>query len=106
LRGNIEHLNQAWTLRDMAERCGLAETRFRYYCRQLTNMTPSQFIEHCRIEAASRMLVEQPARNITEIALACGFGSSQYFATVFRRHMGASPKKFRVKNAASSTLIE
>ncbi len=95
LRRNPEHLGRAWTLRAMAERCGLAETRFRHYCRQLTNMTPTQFVEHCRVETASQMLVEQPDRNITDVALACGFGSSQYFATVFRRHRGTSPKDFR-----------
>lgn len=95
MRGNPQHLTRAWTLKKMAEQCGLAETRFRHYCRQLTNMTPTQFIEHCRIETASAMLTEHPVRSITEIALACGFGSSQYFATVFRRHLKCSPKDFR-----------
>lgn len=102
LRSNPEHLSRPWTLKAMAEQCGLAETRFRHYCRQLTNMTPTQFIEHCRIETASKMLIEYPARNITETAMACGFGSSQYFATVFRRHVGCSPKSFRLKNASGT----
>ncbi len=95
LRDNPERLAQAWTLRTMAEHCGLAETRFRHYCRQLTNMTPVQFLERYRVEAASRMLVERPQMTITEIAMVCGFGSSQYFATVFRRHHGSSPRAFR-----------
>jgi AraC-like DNA-binding protein len=95
LRDNPERLAQSWTLRTMAEHCGLAETRFRHYCRQLTNMTPVQFLERYRVEAASRMLVEKPRMTVTEVAMACGFGSSQYFATLFRRHHGRSPRTFR-----------
>jgi len=33
-------------------------------------------------------------RSITEIALACGFNSSQYFATRFRRRFKMSPRQF------------
>jgi AraC family transcriptional regulator, 4-hydroxyphenylacetate 3-monooxygenase operon regulatory protein len=95
LRDNAELLGQQWTLKSMAEHCGLAETRFRYYCRQLTNMTPTQFAERCRIEAACRMLRHERKKSVTEVAMACGFGSSQYFATVFRRHRGCSPKDYR-----------
>jgi AraC-like DNA-binding protein len=97
LRNNPQNLVKPWTLREMAERCGLGETRFRHYCKKLTNMTPIQFLEHCRVETASKMLIENPRMAVTEIALACGFGSSQYFATVFKRHHGNSPKAFRKK---------
>ena len=97
LRSNMEHLAEPWTLRTMAKYCGLAETRFRHYCRKLTNLTPVHFLELCRVKAASQMLTERPRMTITEIAMACGFGSSQYFATVFRRHHGDSPRAFREK---------
>ena len=79
----------------MAEHCGLGVTHFVHHCKQLTNMTPAQYLNHCRIEAGAKMLVEKPAMSITNIALTCGFGSSQYFATVFRRRYGCSPKDFR-----------
>ena len=97
LQSNLENLAEPWTLRIMAEYCGLAETRFRHYCRQLTNLTPVHFLELCRVKAASQMLIERPRMTITEIAMACGFGSSQYFATVFRRHHEDSPRAFRKK---------
>jgi AraC-like DNA-binding protein len=32
--------------------------------------------------------------SVTEVAFACGFSSSQYFATLFRRRFKASPKEF------------
>ena len=32
---------------------------------------------------------------ITEIALDCGFSSSTYFSTVFRRYVGCTPRQWR-----------
>jgi len=100
LHDNQKLLSHEWTLQSMAQYCGLAETRFRHYCKELTNIAPSQYIESCRVKTAVQMLVEQPERNITEIALACGFGSGQYFATVFRCHYGYSPRTFRQQAGA------
>ena len=101
LRDCPEQLSHEWTLGSMAEHCGLAETRFRYYCRELTNMPPSQYLELCRVDAAAKMLVRVPQKTVTDIALACGFGSGQYFATVFRRHRKCSPRAFRKKDRES-----
>ena len=95
LRGNSEQLQHPWTLKSMSKHCGLAETRFRDYCKKLTNMTPSQFLETCRIETAARLLTDKPDMTVTDIAMTCGFGSSQYFATVFRQYHGCSPRSFR-----------
>jgi AraC family L-rhamnose operon regulatory protein RhaS len=58
-------------------------------------MTPIQYLNHCRLTAAARLLKETPNRSITQIALNCGFASSQYFATLFRRHFGVTPRAFR-----------
>ena len=98
LRDHPEQLSHEWTLGIMAQHCGLAETRFRFYCKELTNMPPSQYLELCRVDAAAKMLVQAPQRSVTEIALSCGFGSGQYFSTVFRRHRRCSPRAFRKHN--------
>jgi AraC family transcriptional regulator, 4-hydroxyphenylacetate 3-monooxygenase operon regulatory protein len=98
LRDCQRNLQQPWTIENMARQCGLGVTSFVQYCKQLTNMTPFQFLNRCRVEAAKKLLRENPAMNITEIAAACGFDSSQYFATVFRKNAGFSPKDFRKKN--------
>jgi len=87
-----------WTVPRMARRCGLGVTHFVHHCRQLTNMTPLQYLNHRRLETARRLLSADPPRSVTEIALGCGFNSAQYFATVFRRHFGRSPREFRCKN--------
>lgn len=34
-------------------------------------------------------------RSVTQVALECGFSSSQYFATCFRKQFGVSPSTLR-----------
>lgn len=86
---------EPWTLERMAEYCGLKVTRFVHYFRQLTNMTPMNYLTHVRLETAANLLVSQHARGINEICYDCGFTSSQYFSTVFRKQYGCSPTAYR-----------
>jgi AraC family L-rhamnose operon regulatory protein RhaS len=79
----------------MARQCGLRRSRFTTYCRHQTNMSPTQYLAHCRVEEAARLLRERPAMSVTNIALACGFSSSQYFATTFRHLKRQTPREWR-----------
>jgi AraC family L-rhamnose operon regulatory protein RhaS len=58
-------------------------------------MTPLHYLNHCRLETARRILLEQPSRSVTQVALDCGFSTPQYFATVFGRRFGSAPREFR-----------
>jgi AraC family L-rhamnose operon regulatory protein RhaS len=89
------HAGEEWTVGMMAEQCGLKRSRFTTYCQQLTNRTPAQYLVHCRVKAAARMLRETPGASVTEIAYACGFSSSQHFATAFRQSTGMTPTQWR-----------
>lgn len=94
---NAHSLSQAWTLEEMAEQCGLSTPSFVHHCKQLTNMTPMKYLNSERIKVAADQLTQKPDLSISRIALNCGFNSSQYFATVFRRHLGDSPGLYRKK---------
>lgn len=83
------------TLAEMARRCGLGVTQFGKLCKQLTNMTPIQYLNHCRVETAARLLAAGADGSITDVAFACGFSSCQYFATVFRQFKGCTPRDYR-----------
>ncbi len=89
------HVSERWDLESMARQCGLGRTRFAHYCQKITNMTPIRYLASCRVERACEMLVAEPQKSITRVALDCGFDSGQYFATVFRQVTGASPREFR-----------
>ena len=87
--------DEPWTLDTMAEQCGIGRSCLSQYCRQHTNCTPIEYLTRCRLEHACSLLQSEPARSITDIALACGFQTSQYFATVFARNFGRAPRAWR-----------
>ena len=88
-------LEEDWSLEGMAEECGLSRTRFADHCKKLTNMAPRQYLQHLRLEQASRLLQDPRKTSVTEIALSCGFNSSQYFSNAFKRRYGHSPSSYR-----------
>jgi AraC family L-rhamnose operon regulatory protein RhaS len=88
-------LGEPWTLETMAAQAGLKRSRFAHYCRKLTNATPLEYLARLRVERAAVLLRGRPDRSITQIAFDCGFASSQYFATVFRRIEGCPPGAYR-----------
>ena len=90
-----QHLEKPWTLGEMAGRCGLHRSRFAGYCQEITNLTPTEYLVRCRVEAAKIILRTKPELSITDIAFDCGFQSSQYFATVFHQQTGQSPSDYR-----------
>lgn len=90
-------VEEPWTLETMAQQCGLGRSFFSHYCKQITNRTPIEHLTRCRVEAAARRLRETPGCPVTDVAFACGFQSSQYFATVFARQMGCSPREWRAR---------
>lgn len=85
---------ELWTIKSMAEHCGMGVTAFAKYCRELINSGPMEFLNGCRLERAAEQLRQQTDASITDIALACGFNSSQYFATRFRQRFHKSPSRF------------
>lgn len=95
LRNHPEHLTLEWTVDKMAEACGLGVTQFINHVKSLVGMTPVRYLTHCRLERAAQILLHYPPAAITDTALDCGFSSSQYFATVFARRFGCSPREYR-----------
>lgn len=90
-----EKVGEPWTVDLMAERCGLKRSRFTSYCQELTNCTPLEHLLNCRVEAAARILRGQPKKPLLDVAMECGFSSSQHFSTAFRRVKGCAPSDLR-----------
>lgn len=91
LEGRCE---EAWTLESMAAGADLKRSRFGALCRKLTGESPAVYLNRLRIRR-SRRLLRDTEHSITEIAFACGFSSSQYFAKTFRRFQGHEPTHYR-----------
>jgi AraC family L-rhamnose operon regulatory protein RhaS len=88
-------LEHPWTLKEMAKLCRISPTRFSYCCRQLTNLSPLNTLNKLRIKKAEESIRTYPKKTITEIAMECGFTTSQYFATVFKKWTGKTPTIYK-----------
>lgn len=87
-------LGEPWTLEKMAVECQMGRTRFAERVKHLLGDTPMRVLIRMRVEEARRRLRECDDR-IGEIADELGFGSSHYFATVFKRYTGSTPSEER-----------
>ena len=91
-----KNLSENWTIERMADSAGVGLTRFTYHCRQLTNTTPMRYLAMKRIEKAKTILMNNPELSVAEVAYSCGFATSQYFSTVFKRQEKCTPIEFKV----------
>lgn len=62
--------------------------------RKETAVSLTDYLNRCRVELA-KTLLETSDRQITEIAVACGYSAPGYFARVFRQQTGQSPRTYR-----------
>ncbi|GHT11578.1 hypothetical protein FACS1894170_05340 [Planctomycetales bacterium] len=95
LSGIPEQLEHPWTLQEMAALCRISPTRFTHCCRQLTNLSPLHALNQLRVRQAEKMIRADSRTQITEIAMQCGFTTSQYFATVFKKWTGKTPTEYK-----------
>jgi AraC family transcriptional regulator len=98
LRRITEHIQDRLT-EDVSlnELAGLAGLSPRHLCtafRQSTGLPPHRWQIERRVERAKAMLTD-PAVPVTDVALACGFGTPSHFATMFRRATGCTPSAWR-----------
>lgn len=86
--------DQQWTLKQMAERCGIQRTRINTIFQKLTGGTPMEYLGRLRMERAKTLLRETETK-VIDIAFECGFGSSQYFTNTFKHATGMTPSEYR-----------
>lgn len=89
-----DHPEQDYRLADLAKKTHLSLARFKSRFKAEVGDSPWQFILQNRIEAAQRRL-RNSRDPITQIAMDLGFVSSQYFAIVFKRMTGQTPRDYR-----------
>ena len=96
------NLSEAWTIEQMAKSTGVGLTRFTHHCKQLTNLTPMRYLTMRRLEMSKKILIKDSHLSVAEVAYSCGFSTSQYFSTVFKRQEKCTPLEYRQKNLTLS----
>lgn len=89
-----------YRIAELARQMHLSESQFKSRFKTETGISPWQFILKARIDAAKQRLLASNA-SVTQIAMELGFASSQYFATVFKRLTGMTPRVYRRDGAIS-----
>ncbi len=64
--------------------------------KKISGLLLSEYINISRVYAAERLL-KQGGSPITEVATSCGFNDSNYFAAVFKKYKGITPKKYSIR---------
>ena len=82
------------TLESLATAVGMSSRNLaRHFVRE-TGITPHEFIERARVDAA-RMMLEGTDRPLKSIAFDCGFGSADRMRIVFSTRLGVTPAQYR-----------
>ena len=89
-----EHLSEPVGMDDLVRHVGFSRARMFDIFKAQTGLTPNDYLQRVRVEKAQEQL-RKTNLSVTQIALATGFSSGQYFSTVFARYAGVSPTAFR-----------
>ncbi len=90
----MEHLAQSLSVAHLAEVAGMSARNFARQFVRDTGVTPAEFIQRARIDAARNML-EGGTLALKTIASRCGFGSAARMRLVFAQRFGITPKQYR-----------
>jgi len=82
------------TLPELARRAGLSRYHFLRTFKDVTGVTPHQWVLRARLRDAAHRLVTTRAP-VTEIALDVGFDDLSNFIRSFRAEFGVSPRRYR-----------
>ena len=89
-------------LEDLAAKLYLSPDHFGKLFRATVGLTPIEYINHVRINAALRLLAEGNGR-IAEVSRAAGFTNTNYFHKVFHDLLGIGPAALRKQWRTMST---
>jgi len=82
------------SISDVANVCGLSTSYFVRAFKQATGVPPYRWLTKQRVERAKELL-QDPGRELADIAQLCGFVDQSHFTRVFSRSEGYSPGRWR-----------
>jgi AraC-like DNA-binding protein len=88
------HLADSIGLEDVAQAAGLTRMHFAAQFRAATGLRPHEYLLRRRIECAQQVLADEEY-SLLDAAQLAGFRSQAHFTTVFKRVVGATPKRWR-----------
>ncbi len=93
-----QNINSDLSLNTLSSKYGLSANYFSKQFKTLTGIGLSEYINIARITAAEKLLLTT-TKPVMQIAHECGFNDSNYFASVFKKLKGITPKKYALRNS-------
>jgi AraC-like DNA-binding protein len=87
------HLADPLSVADLAEQACLSPSAFAHLFRDVSGMSPYQFIKSVRLDRARELLVAGEL-NVSEVARSVGYSSLSHFINEFKRHFGITPRAY------------
>jgi len=86
--------NNTLTVDELVDEMGMGRTVFFNKLKNLTGLSPVEFIREMRIKRAAQLL-EDHQHNITEVTYMVGMNDSRYFSKCFKNTYGMTPSEYR-----------
>jgi len=83
------------SVRDLAAHCGCSADYLSHLFHRHAGETLAAHIVRLRLDRAERLLADEAALAVKEVAWACGFASAGYFIRTFRARHGLTPAVWR-----------
>lgn len=90
----MAHIGSRHTLQSLAALVGMSARNLSRYFQREAGVTPHEFLNRARIDAA-RMLLERSSMPLKTIAFECGFGTADRMRLVFIDRLGVTPAQYR-----------
>lgn len=90
----MERIRESFTVKQLADVAGMSARNFVRVFVQETGVTPHEFVERARVDAARKQL-ESSGAALKAIAYDCGFGTADRMRIVFTKRIGATPMQYR-----------
>jgi transcriptional regulator GlxA family with amidase domain len=90
----LEHLPLDLTVKALAARAAMSVRNFTRVFQEEARMTPGDFVEMARVDAARRLL-EDTDKPLQRVASSCGFANPDMMRRAFLRRIGTGPSEYR-----------
>ena len=91
-----QHYTEKFSIPLLAQKCALSESAFRKKFKQITGVSPVQYINKLKIEKACQLILTGDI-GMQEISDFLNFYNLPYFYKVFREFTGLTPMQFRTE---------
>ena len=95
-----KHFAEPITLEEIAAAAGISRRECTRCFQRVVGESPTRYLTQLRIKTAAARLRDQ-SRDVTSVAAEVGLDNLSYFAKIFRRHMGMTPKAYQKKHDTS-----